>query len=278
MKYMNHKKPNLILPQPIPPIVGFILQKDVYTTNLLYANDKFPTRALRKTIPFLKKPRMKNINPNTCITITREKNSIFEKNSEFILDKNLLFIHKKLKRRRLKFPLPKMKTVPLSNSILQEEICKDDIRIKYLKDDGNITSTPGRKFKYTLKSKASRCLKKNDFSVSFNNTSQSNNSLKLNLNDENEKPKYNTPFKTYAGDKKKINDRNIKFSKIHKKNAIKNLTSKNFYDLTKDIKQINDDLRRFNLKEKERKKSFFKKNFFPTQIYTKINMKKSKKY
>ena len=45
---MKHKKNPLILPHPITPIVGFILQKDVYTTNLLYANDQFPTKSLRK--------------------------------------------------------------------------------------------------------------------------------------------------------------------------------------------------------------------------------------
>ena len=278
MKNMKHKKPHLILPKPISPIMGFILQKDVYTTNLLYANDQFPTRSLRKTIPFIKKPWMKDVNPSSCITITREKNSILEKNSEFILDKNFLFKHKKLRGRKLKFPLPKMKTVALSNSILQEEICKDDVTIKYLKDDGNITSTPGKKFKYTLKSKTNRYLKKNDFSVSFNNTSQSNNSLKLNLNDESEKQKYNSPLKTYTGDKKRINDRKIKLSKIHSKNIIKNIITKNFYELKKDICRINDDLRRFNLNEKERKRSFFKKDFFPTQIYTKIKKKKGLKH
>ena len=62
---MKYKKPNLILPKPISPIMGFILQKDVYTTNLLYANDQFPTRSLRKTIPFIKKPWMKDVNPSS---------------------------------------------------------------------------------------------------------------------------------------------------------------------------------------------------------------------
>ena len=85
-------------------------------------------------------------------------------------------------------------------------------------------------------------------------------------------------MKTYNGDKKRINDRKIKLSKIHSKNIIKNIITKNFYELTKDIHQINDDLRRFNFNEKERKRSFFKKDFFPTQIYTKINMKKGLKH
>ena len=56
---MKHKRNPLILPHPITPIVGFILQKDVYTTNLLYANDKFPTKSLRKALPFRKPSYMK---------------------------------------------------------------------------------------------------------------------------------------------------------------------------------------------------------------------------
>ena len=270
---MKHKKPQIILPNPISPIVGFILQKDVYTTNLLYANDQFSTKSLRKTIPFHKPIWMINTNPNSCITILKENNPNLENNNTIEIEKRLLLKPKKLRNRKLKFPLPKMKAVPLSYSILQNEICKENIKIKDLKDDFNISSALGRNIKYYLKWKTNRNINKNDFSDSFNNIYKTHNSIKLKITDENEKNKNNTPLKTFFGNTKTIYKRTIKFDKIHHKPGVKNIPNKSLNELRKDIYQINDDLKRINLKEKERKKLFCKKDFFTTQIYTKINMR-----
>lgn len=274
---MKHKRNPLILPHPITPIVGFILQKDVYTTNLLYANDKFPTKSLRKALPFRKPSYMKKINPKTCLTIRKEKSPIFENNNEDIIDKSFLWKPKKLRNKRLKFPLLKLRIVPLGYSILNDELCKDNLKIKYLEDDCNITSKFGKKMKYNLRTETNskRDLTKKKYKESFNNGHKSRNSIKLNLSDENKKEKI-SPIKTFFGNKKHLNDRNFKFNRIHYKNNIKSFAEKSVSDLRKDIFQINDDLRTLNMKEKEWKKSLIKKDFFATQIYTKINMEASK--
>ena len=44
-------------------------------------------------------------------------------------------------------------------------------------------------------------------------------------------------------------------------------------DLRIDIYEINNYLKEIIFKEKERKKSFYRKDFFSTQIYNKINFK-----
>ena len=274
---MKLKKPHLFLLQPITPIVGFILQKDVYTTNLLYENDQFPTKSLRKTLPFHKLPWMMKTNPNSCVTILKEKNPNLE--PENLINKKYLLRPKKLRNRRLKFPLPKMKTVPLGSSILNSELCKNNLRIKFLKDDYNITSISGRQFEYKIKKKTNQSLKTNDFNVSFiKNNYKNRNSVRLDLEDKIDENEKQTPLKTYSGENKGQKYRNVKYDKIHKNKKFKNILEKSVYELRKEINQINDDLKGINLVEKERKKSFYKKDFFTTQIYTKINKKVSAKY
>ena len=142
--------PPIFQPQ-ILPIVGFILQKDVYTTNLLYANDQFSTKSLRKTLPFRRGSGRKPNNPSSSLTILRQ-NGFISENSE---DEDIFYMRntfkpKKLNNKQLRFPLPKINPVPLTNSILREDICKQDIRIKYLDDDLNITSKFGKKIIYNL--------------------------------------------------------------------------------------------------------------------------------
>ena len=274
---MKHKSHPIILPHPITPIVGFILQKDVYTTNLLYANDQFPTKSLRKNLPFRNPFYMKKINPKTCITIRREKSPLFENIKEDIIDKNFLWKPKKLRNKRLKFPLLKLRIVPLGYSILNNELCKDNLRIKYLEDDCNITSKYGKKLKYNLKTdtNAKRNSNKKEYKDIFNKKNKTRNTIRLNLSDENEIQKL-SPIKTSFKNKKHLYDRNLKFNKIHYKSSAKNFSEKSASDIRKDIFQINDTLRTLNMKEKERKKSLIKTDFFKTQIYTKINMEVSK--
>ena len=64
----------------LPPH-GFILQKDVYTTNLLYANDQFPLTSLKKRLPFRDNSGKKAQNPSKSVKIVRENGKISE-NSE----------------------------------------------------------------------------------------------------------------------------------------------------------------------------------------------------
>ena len=60
------------------PPSGFILQKDVYTTNLLYANDQFPLTYLKQRLPF-RPPR--KLNPNNSVKILRQNGRVSD-NSE----------------------------------------------------------------------------------------------------------------------------------------------------------------------------------------------------
>ena len=259
----NRRRLHLFIYPKISPIVGFILQKDVYTTNLLYANDKFPTKSLRKTIPFLQPSYMRKTNPDSCITILNEKRPKLEINDEILTNSKYPFKHKKLGNKRLKFPLPKMKTIPLRNSILQEEICKEDLKIKFLKDDSNIYSNSGKKLFYNLTSKENSTLNQNNNKNNRDFVFKKRNSIKLN-------------FKNYLNHKKEEEKQKHKNSSKHNsslgKNNINSL-EKSTSDIRDEIYQINNDLKEIIYKEKERRKLFYRKDFFSTQIYNKINIK-----
>ena len=141
--------PNNIYAKVEYPPCGFILQKDVYTTNLLYANNQFPLTSLKQRLPF--RP-YKKLNPNNSVVILRQNGRISE-NSE---KKNLFYFYntfkpKNLIKKKLSFPMPKCKTIPLTKLNLYEEISKKDLRIKNIVDDLNITSNNGRKILYRFK-------------------------------------------------------------------------------------------------------------------------------
>jgi hypothetical protein len=256
--------PSIIQP-PILPIVGFILQKDVYTTNLLYANDQFPTKSLRKNLPFRSGSGRKPNNPSSSLTILRQ-NGLISENSE---DEDIFYMRntfkpKKLNNKQLRFPLPKIKPIPLTNSILREDICKQDIKIKYMDDDLNITSKFGKKIKYNLKE---------------NNNIYENKPMKskVSLPIRNKKIEKERKFHTVYPKMKKYKSQ-FKFSKLSLKrlNKLKkkgNKNIKNILPVRQAIYQINSELKLIELEDKERKKSFYKNEFFPTQINTINNNK-----
>ena len=131
------------------PPCGFILQKDVYTTNLLYANNQFPLTSLKKRLPF--RPP-KRLNPNNSVTVLRQNGKISdnaENKKEFYFFNT--FKPKYLNKRKLKFPIGQSKPIPLRKINLYEEISKKDIKIKNIDDDLNITSNNGRKIYYRFK-------------------------------------------------------------------------------------------------------------------------------
>jgi hypothetical protein len=150
------------------PPCGFILQKDVYTTNLLYANNQFPLTSLKKRLPF--RPP-KRLNPNNSVTILRQNGKISdnsENKKEFYFFNT--FKPKYLLKRKLKFPVPQGKQIPLTNLNLYEEISKKDVKIKNIDDDLNITSNNGRKIFYRFKEHKLFSTKKSIFpSISANN-------------------------------------------------------------------------------------------------------------
>ena len=256
--------PSIIQP-PILPIVGFILQKDVYTTNLLYANDQFPTKSLRKNLPFRSGSGRKPNNPSSSLTILRQ-NGLISENSE---DEDIFYMRntfkpKKLNNKQLRFPLPKIKPIPLTNSILREDICKQDIKIKYMDDDLNITSKFGKKIKYNLKE---------NNNIYENKPMKSKVSLPIRNKKIEKERKFNT---VYPKMKKYYSE--FKFSKIPMKrlNKLKkkgNKNIKNILPVRQAIYQINSELKLIELEDKERKKSFYKNEFFPTQINTINNNK-----
>ena len=131
------------------PPSGFILQKDVYTTNLLYANDQFPLTYLKQRLPF-RPPR--KLNPNNSVKILRQNGRVSdnsENKKEFYCFNT--FKPKHLSNKKLKFPMPQGKTIPLTKLNLYEEISKKDIKIQNIDDDLNITSNNGRKIFYRFK-------------------------------------------------------------------------------------------------------------------------------
>ena len=131
---------------------GFILQKDVYTTNLLYANDLFPIKKLSEILPFRPPTGRVPQDPSVCLTIIRQ-NGFFSINTENenIFYAKSTFKPKKLKDRKLKFPIPKFKLPPLSATDFYSNLRNKNIRIKYIDDDLNITSKNGKKIFYTFK-------------------------------------------------------------------------------------------------------------------------------
>ena len=214
------------------PPSGFILQKDVYTTNLLYANDQFPLKALKKRLPF--RPQ-KMQNPCHSVRILRENGNISERSKTkqlFYLQNN--FKPKKLILKKLKFPLPKTKIFPLTCLNLNEKINKKDVKIKNMDDDLNITSNTGRKIIYRYKENKLSNDQKPNFPILFRRRKQKNNK-NFNNNKSNTKR-----------EKDKIMD----------KISLRHIVS-----------QLNDELKNIRQIEKDRKRSFIRDKFFSTQIY-----------
>ena len=181
------------------PPSGFILQKDVYTTNLLYANDQFPLTSLRKNLPFISITGKNNKNPSHSIQILRENGKI----SSNSIDKSMFYFYSKFKpkhlyKNKLKFPLPKTKTFPLYFKNLYKDINNKYIKIKNMEDDLNIPSVNGRKiiykfkeykkilsnFKNNPKVKRKKKEKKNENNLNNSLDKFSLNSIVDNINDE----------------------------------------------------------------------------------------------
>ena len=213
----------------IPPR-GFILQKDVYTTNLLYANDQFPLTELKKRLPFRRRS-MKKQNPNHSVRIIRIRSEVSE-NSE---QKNeYYFKTKQLKNQKLKFPLPKLKIMPLSNLNLYQEINVKNAKIKNIDDDLNITSNNGRKIFYKYKeNKLINSQKRNLPSIFRKKFIEKRN---------------NNPLKSYY----KRREDNKSMDRI----SLKYL-----------VGELNNELKFIKQEEIERRKAFIKDKFFSTQIY-----------
>ena len=219
------------------PPSGFILQRDIYTTNLLYANNQFPLTSLKQRLPFRSKYGNKTRNPNDSIRILRENGNISQnsdKKNKFYSLNN--FKPRNLNKKKLKFPLIRIKAIPLTNLNLHENISKKDIRIKNMDDDLNITSNKGRKifFRFKDDNKMSNVKKISLPSINHSNINYINK-------------KYNIIFRH-----RKKNQKDISMDKISLNNIVD--------DLNKELNII-------KRNENRRKRSFIKDKFFSTQIY-----------
>ena len=219
------------------PPSGFILQRDVYTTNLLYANNQFPLKSLKQRLPFRPKSGKRTQNPNDSIRILRENGNISQnsdKKNKFYSLNN--FKPRYLNKQKLKFPLIRIKAFPLTNLNLHEDISKKDVKIKNMDDDLNITSNKGRKifFRFKDDNKMSNVKKISLPSINHSNINYINK-------------KYNIIFRH-----RKKNQKDISMDKISLNNIVD--------DLNKELNII-------KRNENRRKRSFIKDKFFSTQIY-----------
>lgn len=260
----NHR-----LNTPLVPPRGFILQKDVYNTNLLYAYNQFPLYSLRKNLPFRPTKLPEPDNPGHGIQILRENGKISTNGEE---EKNFYSLNsfkpKKFGHQKLKFPLPKIKTIPLTNSVLYKEICDKNIKIQYMEDDNNISTKDGKKIIYNLKEK--------NLPVSVST------SIDLPSVDQNNINNYNTNTFNMSGIEHppKVNPNNIfthliknkRYCKIRNNSCDLNGNDiKNSLPMRSVICELNNNLKIIDKEDKERKRSFIKDNVFATQINSNIS-------
>ena len=221
----------------LPPC-GFVLQRDIYTTNLLYANNMFPLKSLRKRLPFRSNSKLKMENLNHSIRIYKKKeNSLDESEKNYFYFDDLK--KKPLIQKKIKLPFPKIQTLPLNSINLHENINKKEVKIKHMEDDLNITSNNGKKIYYEFKTNNKR------------DKSSSSKMINLPVIFRHRNNKLKNSFHNILLKRHKKNDNNISMDK-------KSLSSI--------INEINKSLRYFRQNENNRKRSFIKDNFFSTQI------------
>ena len=131
---------------------GFILQKDVYTTNILYENNLIPVRNIKHILPFRPKSGRIPQDPTPCVKIIKQIGPIHnipKLEDFFIFKKN--FRTKKLKKRKLKFPLPKLRLRPISSNDFYKHLRNKNLKTRNIEDDLNITSKHGKKIYYSFR-------------------------------------------------------------------------------------------------------------------------------
>ena len=131
---------------------GFILQKDVYTTNILYENNLIPNINLKNILPFRPKSGRVPQDPKNCLQILRQIGpipNILNIKDIYIYKKNIRT--KKLKNKKLKFPLPKMRLRPISSNDFYKYLRGNNLKTRNIEDDLNITSKHGKKIYYSFR-------------------------------------------------------------------------------------------------------------------------------
>ena len=192
---------------------GFILKKDVYTTNLLFEHKRinFSTKNL---IPF------RNINPNpNDINI----NEFLKVNSCRKLQKVESIFKPKL--HKLKFPLNRI--IPPSKSNIDFYPNFKGNKIIYIDDDSNITSLNGKKINFSIKNEENKIT----FNEIFNRNHKFTNRMLINIS-KIDKNKKDFGVNTYNEYNNGFNDfKTIKIKKIKFPENNKNYNNNNENDL-----------------------------------------------
>ena len=222
---------NLVTKSVGKPIDGFIMQKDLFSSNILYEHTKLSLKNLKKIIPFREAINIpkRSIKLNDSLKILH-KNGKITKNSDNLSKFYSICSYKpkQLTHRKLKFPLPLI-TLAKNFSSEKNNTTKENNLLTNFEDDLNITSNKNNK---KAKNK-----------ILMNRNSQTNLTIK---------------FPTVC-----ITNRNHYISVLHKR---KKGSGFNSPYIKKDIININKYLLEMKEDEIERKKSFIKEKFFRTQI------------
>ena len=148
---------------------GFILQKDVYTTNILYENNLILNKNLKNIVPFRPKSGRVPQDPTKCLQILKQICPQTTRDLSVYLYKDF-WKTKKLINKKLKFPLPKIRLRPISSNDFYKSIRGSHIRTKNIEDDLNITSNNGKKIHfYYTNTNNNRNKKYKEKSVNFGN-------------------------------------------------------------------------------------------------------------
>ena len=226
---------------------GFLLQKDLNTTSLLFNNKQFPIKDINEYLQFRPISGKKPDNPNSSLKILRQNGNISENTeNEKIFYLLSTFKPKKLKHKKLKLPIPYKKTEPLYKTFYTHSFSNNKIRC--MEDDLNITSKCGKKVVYKMKEKINvPKLKESNYYFSNKNILNVSRNKTFNCKTLNNKQNYLIKFNKIAKTKNQ-NDR------------------KDMLTIKKAILQINNNLKLFEEEEKERKKLFYKNSFFTTEL------------
>ena len=177
---------------------GFLLQKDVYTTNLLYEHNKFPIINNKLSVPFRKvEDEEEIIDPSPYLTFYNQK-----RNYKSISSKK---VHK------LKFPLPKAE-IPFSSNIDFYKHLRGDVKLRYMDDDLNITSRKGKKIEYSFKDNGNKLI--------FDNQENNLNTNYFILHNYTPKKRNNTTYNAFYPLRKNIELINESLKIINKRKKI----------------------------------------------------------
>lgn len=258
------------------PTGGFILKKDVYTTNLLYADDRFSKKVILKNLKFRKPLRKIPKNINKSLIITHENfdsfGNTYEENESYT---NLKKKSKKI-WNKIHLPLPRIiNPKSMSYFNLNKNFCGKDVKIRFMDDDLNITSNKGRKINYNFKGN------------NANNYFYTEKNISYDLNENNIKKRINNKSKASSNFNKSKNNY-VKLNDFYKidyrprfrcnKHLFMNKNENNMMPLNLLTSMINSNLKNIMKEDKENKKLMFRNDFFKTQVKAsnKISYKKKK--